>query len=284
MSAEAFVRARFGARATTPVPLGAGWWSRAYAFTLDGREVVIRFGKYVEDFRKDEVAGRLVAPAPRVLEIGEAPDGYYCLSERAYGTHLDDLDEAGMRRALPALLATLDELSRVQPPGRGYGPFDGTGTAPHASWAEALLAVNEENPRTPGWHARLTPAAAQAFAEGYAALREAAAGLPDVRRILHCDLLHHNVLVDAPRITALLDWGCAMYGDPLYDLAWLAYWWPWYPQWAGIDIRAALAADGRRLRAYQLHIGLAHIAWYAFTGNGEHLARNALQLTHLVQG
>ena len=284
MSAADCVHARYGRRASAPVALAAGWWSRAYAFTLDGREAVIRFGRYAEDFRKDEIMGCLTRLAPRVLEIGEASDGYFCASERAYGVHLDDVDEAGMRLVLPALLATLDELSRIEPPGPGYGGWDATGTAPYASWAEALLAVNEENPRMPGWRARLTPSAARAFAEGYAALRDAAAGLPDVRRIIHSDLLNRNVLVDGPRITALLDWGCGMYGDPLYDLAWLSYWWPWYPQWAGIDIEQALAADGRRTRAYGLHIGLAHIAWSAFTGNVEHLARNALQVTHLVQG
>ncbi len=288
MSPADFVRARYGRRASAPVELGAGWWSRAHAFTLDGRESVIRFGRYVEDFRKDEIMGSRGSPRlpiPRVLEIGDAPDGYCCVSERAYGKHLDDLDAAGMRRVLPGLLSTLGELARVDPPGPGYGGFDATGAAPFPSWVEALLTVNAETPRTPGWRARLTPSAAQAFADGYAALRDLAGHIGDVpRRILHCDLLHRNVLVDGPRITALLDWGCAMYGDPLYDLAWLAYWWPWYPQWAGIDIRAALASDGRRLRAYQIHIGLAHIAWSAFTGNSEHLARNARQVTSLLHG
>lgn len=284
MSAEAFVRARFGARATAPVPLGAGWWARAHAFTLDGREVVIRFGKYVDDFRKDEVMGRLFRLAPRVLEVGEAPDGHFCVSERVHGTHLDDLDAAGMRQVLPGLLSALRELAAIDPPGPGYGSWNGTGAAPCASWADALLAVDEENPRTPGWHARLTPPAAAAFADGYAALRAAAAGLPDERRILHCDLLYRNVLVDGPRVAGLLDWGCAMYGDPVYDLAWLLYWWPWHPRWSGVDVRAALGAADARLRTYQLHIGLAHIAWSAFTGNRDDLARNTGQITSLLQG
>jgi hypothetical protein len=55
--------------------LDAGEWSRAYAFVLDGREAVIRFGDHVEDFRKDQVmAGRSCAalPIPAVIEIGAA--------------------------------------------------------------------------------------------------------------------------------------------------------------------------------------------------------------------
>jgi hypothetical protein len=51
---------------------------------------VIRFGRHVEDFRKDERAAALYAPGipvPRVLEIGEAFDGYaYAVSEWAAGS------------------------------------------------------------------------------------------------------------------------------------------------------------------------------------------------------
>ena len=41
---EDFLRRRYGDRATTPTPLGAGEWSNAYAFTLDGHDAVARFG------------------------------------------------------------------------------------------------------------------------------------------------------------------------------------------------------------------------------------------------
>jgi hygromycin-B 4-O-kinase len=49
------VTAHYGARATQPRLLGAGEWSQAFAFTLDGQDAVIRFGRYVEDFLKDHV-------------------------------------------------------------------------------------------------------------------------------------------------------------------------------------------------------------------------------------
>ena len=65
--------------------LGAGEWSQAYAFVLDGREVVIRFGDHAEDFRKDQVMaahGSAAMPIPAVIEIGAAGDGYFAVSER----------------------------------------------------------------------------------------------------------------------------------------------------------------------------------------------------------
>jgi hygromycin-B 4-O-kinase len=73
------------------------------------------------------------------------------------------------------------------------------------------------------------------------------------------------------------------------------HWWPWYPQWADIDIRAELARHWHRhgglpddvehrLRAYQLHIGLDAMAYTAFTSRWEDLQRNADQLAVLVEG
>ena len=48
------------------------------------------------------------------------------------------------------------------------------------------------------------------------------------RHLIHSDLLNYNVLVADGRISAVIDWGCAMYGDFLYDLAWFEFWAPWY--------------------------------------------------------
>lgn len=72
-----FVGERYGRRAANVRLLGAGEWSRAYAFVLDDRESVVRFGDYVEDFQKDRVMAahsRAALPIPAVVEIGAAGD------------------------------------------------------------------------------------------------------------------------------------------------------------------------------------------------------------------
>src|SRR5215213_4867031 len=51
--AERFIRRRYGPGVGPLVPLGAGEWSRAYAFEVGGRELVARFGAHGEDFAKD---------------------------------------------------------------------------------------------------------------------------------------------------------------------------------------------------------------------------------------
>lgn len=300
--ADAFIRRRYGDRAGRLVALGAGAWSRAYAFTLDGQEVVARFGAYREDFEKDRrmaahASDRL--PIPEVIEIGptDVGDGFFAISRRAHGTFLDALDADGMRRVLPAVLDALAAARAIDLTGTGgYGGWDADdGNAPFASWAEALVAGLDDLPgrRTSGWRHALdrSPAAAAAFDEGAAVLRRLAPRCPDRRELIHQDLLNRNVLVDGARVTAIFDWGNSLYGDGLFDLAWLLYWWPWYPVWAEIDVESMITehlADhgpdiAERLLCYQLQIGLDHIAYTAFMNRPDDLARNAEQTLALAR-
>jgi hygromycin-B 4-O-kinase len=307
--ARDFVARRYGRRASGMRVLGAGEWSRAYSLVLDGRDVVVRFGGHVEDFRKDAAmaahAGAAL-PVPAVIEVGAAGDGYFAVSQRVRGNLLDQLDGAGMRAVLPALLAGLDAIASVDVSAtRGYGIWapSGAGLAgpqlagngPAATWAEALLAVSKETTRVPGWRTALaaSPTGMAPFDRGQARLAELTSDLRVPRRLIHGDLLNRNVIVRQGKVAAVIDWGNALYGDPLYDAAWLIYWWPWYPQWGDIDIEAELRrhwasrgcmpADARRrLAACLLHIGLDAMSYTAFRGRWDDLARNAAQLAALA--
>ncbi len=301
MSTEAveFVSTYYGARASTPELIGAGDWSQAYAFTLDGQEAVIRFGQYGEDFAKDALMGELATeslPIPRVLEMGETSTGYFVVSERRHGQFLDALDGTQMQAVLPSLLSTLDAIRSVDLSGSaGYGGWSSDQRGWHDSWPEALLSINEDRPRLGDWRGALEQSSVgdESFEAGYARLRELADDLPGERQLIHEDLLNRNVLVTGDQITAVFDWGNAMYGDALYDAAWLLYWWPWYPSWSEIDIRKTLMRHweqqetmptdlDKRLLAYQLHIGLDHLAYTATTSRWEDLTRNDLQVRELL--
>jgi hygromycin-B 4-O-kinase len=297
--ARRFVAEYYGQRAEDVRALGAGEWSRADAFVLDGREAVIRFGDYVEDFRKDQVMAAYscaALPIPAVIEIGATGDGYFAVSECATGDLLDGLDGAGMRAALPGLLAALDTLRAIDVSGtKGYGIWAPDGTGPAASWAQALLAISQETARVPGWRAALaaSPVGTGPFNRGYARLRELAEGLPDECHIIHGDLVNRNVLVEGSRLTAVIDWGNALYGDWLYDAAWLIFWWPWFPRWQDIDITAELERHWdkhgglppglhHRLHACLVHVGLDAMAYNAFRGRWDDLARTASQISGLI--
>jgi hygromycin-B 4-O-kinase len=291
---EAFLATRFSGDVSDIVPLGAGVWSQAFAFRQAGRDYVFRVGAHQEDFAKDCLAARYACPAlpiPHIVELGEAFGGYYAIAERVFGRYLDEVDETQMRSLLPALFAALDAARGADLAGTtGYGVWGADGSAPYPSWRAALLAVATDWPadRTHGWHTRLATSSVGVgpFAEAYGHLQALADRVPEERHLIHSDLLHYNVLVEADRITGVLDWGCGMYGDFLYDLAWFCFWQPWYPAWQRINFRAEAmrhyAAIGldvphfeARLRCCQIHIGLAGQAYMAYAGNWADLQATA---------
>lgn len=300
--AEAFLADRFGGAAGHVTPLGVGVWSKAFAFRRLDRDYVIRFGAHGEDFAKDRLAATFASPAlqiPRVVEMGEAAGGYYAIAERVHGGYIDDVDEAQMRALLPALFAVFDAARLADLSGTtGYGGWGADGSAPFPSWRAALLDVANDRPgdRIYGWRARLAGSAVGSgpFGAAYERLQELAHDVPEDRHLIHSDLLHYNVLVEGDRITGVLDWGCALYGDFLYDLAWFCFWQPWYPAWQGIDFvqeaRRHYAAIGlavpgfeQRLLCCQLHIGLAGMAYQAYAGDWPNLAATAQRTLELAR-
>lgn len=276
----AFLRTRYGPDVADLIPIAHGEWSAAFAFRHDQADLVVRFGNHPDDFARDRFAAGYaspVLPIPRILEIGEALGCHYAVSERAFGGFLDHLDEAGMRRTLPALFAALDAARAVPLPTGRYGGLDDRGLAPFPTWRDHLLAFTDEPGRTGGWRVNLaaSPTGIGPFDEAYAVLQSL---IPDAAvepHLIHSDLLNFNVLVENHRPSAFLDWGCATAGDHLYDLAWILFYQPWYPAWSAIDFRAEAlrhhASIGLvvpdfdvRLRCCQIHIGLGHQAYNAF--------------------
>ncbi|RYJ23216.1 hygromycin-B-phosphotransferase [Streptomyces sp. L-9-10] len=290
--ARRLVHTSFGPRATEPRQLAAGAWSQAFELTIDGAEAVLRIGAHGTDFAKDELAAGYTGPGllvPPVLARGVVDTWHYAISRRAYGIGLDDLPATDVALTLPSLLTTLDAIGGIDLAGTaGYGIWSPDGHAPYDSWPDALLAIGTETARVPGWRAALANSefGLGPVEAGLAALAALTPYLPDERHMIHGDLLSHNVLAADGTVTAVLDWGNALYGDNLYDAAWLIYWWPWYPQWRDVDIRAALPAHWRatgplpthlreRLHAYLIHIGLDAIAYCAFQRRWDEVRSNA---------
>lgn len=292
--AERFLNVRYGELVEDVALLGGGDWSRAYSCRLERRDLVARFGRYVEDFQADQKAmtlNRPGLPVPTVLEVGEmAPGLFYAISERHYGTFLEALDEAGWRNLLPNLLHSLDLLREIVPLGAGIEWIGDPGATP-IGWQQWLVTSLEDHPggRVSGWRARIAENSAidEVFVAGERVLRTLVAFCPEIRHIVHRDLLNRNVLVsednNAPggrQLEAIFDWGCTMAGDFLYEIAWLTFWAPWYPALGAIDIRRAVAEHyatiglvvenfDQRLTCYELQIGLEHIAYATFTSRDE---------------
>jgi hygromycin-B 4-O-kinase len=179
---------------------------------------------------------------------------------------------------------------------KGFGGWGTDGNAAHSSWPSRLLSVGEDRPdqRGHGWRERLatSPEGEATFGWGFDLLKQVADDAVP-RSLLHCDLTNRNVLVKGEQITGVFDWGCSIYGDPLYDLARFEFWSPWHPQLDMDYLRSAIEQrwvergyipenKAFRLMACYLHIGLEHLAYHAHLGNWTTLLAIARRMRALV--
>lgn len=271
-------------------PLVGGAWSHVYAFRCAAgeralkHERVLKLGEHGADYAKDAFAASAVAgahlPVPRVRERGQAFAMHYAIADFVAGEAFDALPPDRFAVALTALLDVLARLHAMQPSATGYGLWvasDDARTAHGATedWPRYLHALTRrDDARLRGWREALAgqPRAADVFARGQRLLDRLAPACPSLCRLLHKDLLNGNVRVGADNtITGLLDWGCSVLGDPLYEYADLMFASTWYP---ALDKETVVEAARRcggddvegRLHCYQLAVALDAIQYQAFAG------------------
>jgi len=278
--------------ATDVEALGAGEWSSAYSFGSGDQQYVLRLGSYLEDYQKDRAAMVFTGPdlpVPEIIELGDALNGVYAISVRAYGEPLDELGEAEFRRTLPSVFRMLDAMRLVDVSATsGYGLWRPDGSAPYTSWRKFLLDVRNGPTvsRIDGWLERLesVPAAMAVFEDGYRELERLAEGCPEERHLIHANIVGDNVRVSDGQVSAVVDWGTAMYGDFLYDLGRLTFYTPWYPEMQPVEIigeaRTHHGSIGlevpdfeERVRMCQVHVGLDAQVYNAFTERWAELER-----------
>lgn len=175
---------------------------------------------------------------------------------------------------------------------RGYGPWDQEGTGEAASWHDFLAAVIEN--KTAGfyqdWHALFRSSFLEraVYDAVYRHMLHLLPYCPAERALLHGDLHFDNLLTAGQRITGVLDWGNACYGDPLYDVAWLGRWTAWgAPLVDAALLRARYGATPHydaRLICYECFLGLDDLRFYAKTGRRAEYAAIRDRLLALVTG
>ena len=88
-AAQHFLEDHLGHQVSHVEYVGEGAWSRCFGLVDRGRGLVVRFGRFIEDFEKDRHAASLRSPqlpVPEMLAIGRAFDGFFAITSRAHGS------------------------------------------------------------------------------------------------------------------------------------------------------------------------------------------------------
>ncbi|WP_308639820.1 phosphotransferase family protein [Paenibacillus silvisoli] len=264
--------------------------SQAFAIRQGNDDFILRVNRSAEGFRKDDFCSRRFAstdlPIPEIVSIGMIDEDYsYCISRRAIGITLQDMPVKEMPAIAEPVMRALEALAAANVDGTvGYGPFDENGNGRFASWRDFIM--NIANPSLYDWDALKAIVDEQRIAPYFQALDSFAPRCPEMRQLVHGDFGSNNVLTDAGRITGVIDWSEAMFGDPLYDVANLFFWRSWLDcmeaqaQYLEQQYYAALNAEA--LRCYQLRIGLDVIYHSAVEGDMEVLTWGLTRCDEIV--
>lgn len=281
---HALLREQIGDDVADVHPLAGGFFSRAFAATAGGREYVVRLNPgahAAESFAKDGYAWQHFAsptlPIPRVVATGETSEEYYAISDRVPGHTLAELSVAGRQTLLPGVLNALEAIGKADVRrSRGYGNWGSSGDGLYPSWRHYLVAIaaNDPDGYYENWHALFHDSflEREVYESVYRWMLRLVEHCPDERALIHNDFQFENIMAEEQRVTGVIDWANALYGDALYDVArWI--WWSAQPGWwydDGHDLmRPRFGSAPRydeRITCYQLHIGLDDLRFYAKNG------------------
>jgi hygromycin-B 4-O-kinase len=282
----ALLMEQFGMPVTQVEPIATGQMAKGFFFEAGGNEYVIRFtranvgmGLYKDQYAYEHFASHKL-PIPPVICVDEYENFTYAITRKMPGKILDQLTEIEYVQLLPSLIETLDAIHLTDiSDTRGSGSFNEKGQGLCKSWPEHLLHVAEEEDERwfyGKWHTLFdtTFLERDLYFRVYEEMKSLLPYCPEERFLVHADFGSDNALAHKGKITAVLDWANSVYGDFLFDVAWLDM---WSPQ---LDIngrfRQYYQAQNRhiphydeRFRCCQCYIALDSFRFYAKTGQEE---------------
>jgi hygromycin-B 4-O-kinase len=266
-------------------PVQGGLIAQVFSFRAGEKEYILRFTKNVMEatYRKETFIHQHFAsasiPVPPILKVGLLGDLFYAVTEKMAGKGLTFLSEEEYRKTIPSLMQTLYAIHQVDVQDwDGFGWFDDHGTGMFPSWKAFLASIIEEE-RQDGfygkWHTlfRTTFLDRDFFENVYGHMTRLLDSLPEERWLVHGGYGYNNVLAHEGRVSAVLDWIDAMYGDFVYDIAGLDEWPPFGIDYPGLFheyyTRQGLFLPNfrERLVCYRLRRGLDGLRFFAKTNN-----------------
>ncbi|MDH7570777.1 MAG: aminoglycoside phosphotransferase family protein [Armatimonadota bacterium] len=220
-------------------PIATGKFNRSYYVTGGNRDLLLRIAPPAEEvflfyerhmMRQEPelhalLRARTAVPVPEILAFDESHaviPRAYLLMERLPGrplTEMPGVDEDAVLRQVGACLAQVHRLTAER-----YGYLGAhRPMPPQESWPQAFRVMWNKLLDDVVGVSHYTLSERQALSE----LLERHLPLfdrPTPAALLHMDVWHQNILVDATgRLTGLVDWDRALWGDPEIEFAVLDY-------------------------------------------------------------
>jgi hygromycin-B 4-O-kinase len=234
-TAAAFLQAYWGEPAQNMEAIEQGEVNRAYFFRLREQDYVVRFNARLDGFQKERYLADTFAsedmPIPEIIEIGPISGIYFAISKRAAGTtliHYDTKQLTLIQAMLIKLFASMNKLEVENTHGLGWVLPSGDGSG--LSWLEHVESFFDET--RPGfWHGWHNLFEGSFLDKGlfntlYAKMMKLAVYSQTERYLVHGDFHMGNLIADGTRLTGIIDWELAMYGDYMFDLATFHLWSP----------------------------------------------------------
>lgn len=275
----ALLREHFAAPIEDLEVVSGGQIAQTYGFIAQGERFILRFTQHMgANLDKELFIERLLAssgvPIPPILHVGRLGDLHYAISRRMPGKPITNVPPDEYEATIPALMQTLDAIHGADVSGTtGWGIFSDAGRGFFPSWRASLAYIREDEPEWDfygKWHSlfETTFLERDVWEALYARMVAMLDACPEERFLVHGGYGFGNVLAEGGRVTAVLDWLDAKYGDFLYDVAGLDFWAP------ELDFRDRFAAHyaergiavpryAERVLCYQCYVALDALRFFA---------------------
>lgn len=272
----AFLKNNFDNSVESVEFIKGGEMSQAFSFTAKNGNFVIRVNTSPRSFYKDDYAYKHFAnpkiPIPEIIQIGKLDDYYhFAISTKAEGKHINELTNEQYVKTLPSLLNTLDAIhSTDTSEAIGYGKWNAEGKSEFPTWKDFVLSaknyVEKENLLETSFLEK------EVWQNIYSHIEKLVKFCPEEKFLVHGDYSHNNVISNQEKVTGVFDWAESMYGDYVFDVAWMTF---WMKQPEKVQATEKIYAGrnipnfAERLLCYKLRIGLVSLSFYAFSQQKE---------------
>lgn len=270
---------------TDLVPVEGGQVMRTFTFQAGARAYIVRFNHdnmLTANLPKEAYLTRKLAsssiPMPPVLYAGRLDELYFAISPKVSGQMVENLGAQDVEQLMPEIIRVLDAIHHIDvSDAQGYGVFDYQGKGFASSWRGSLAIIAKEEDERDyfgKWYHLFDDTFLERalFKDIYRKMRDLLEFCPTERYLVHGNFSLRNLLAEQGAITAVLDWVDAKYGDFLFDVAGLDFWYPWlhvrerfqrYYQ----EQQVVIPAYEERLLCYQYYTALSAIRFYAKAGD-----------------